>query len=148
METKTMKLSILISLSLFAVGCSEESMRNIADKDDLALSEQFIRDIQTGNDAGALRVVLPELQKDFAAVLPDIRAQLSKDPKVKLTLAGTSFHKSAELGGKPVDVAALDYDIADGSETDVVLIQIAKAKGGRAISMIDVNPPKEEDKDL
>jgi hypothetical protein len=142
------KLSALLSIALLATGCSEESLRKMADKDDLAMSEQFIRDIQTGNDAGALQAALPELQKELAAELSGLRSELSKDPKAKLTLIGTSFNKSTELGKKPVDVATLAYTLVDGTESDEIKIELAKAKGSRAVSMIVVNPPEEEDKDL
>ncbi len=142
------RLSALLAMTILTAGCSEESLRKLADKDDLAMSEKFIRDIQTGNDAGALKAALPELQKELAAELSGLRSELAKDPKAKLTLIGTSFNKSTELGKKPVDVVTLDYNLVDGTESDEIKIELAKTKGSRAVSMIVVNPPEEEDKDL
>jgi hypothetical protein len=63
-------------------------------------------------------------------------------------LIGTSFNKSTELGKRPVDVATLAYNLVDGTESDEIKIELAKAKGSRAVSMIVVNPPEEEEKDL
>jgi hypothetical protein len=141
------RLTVLLGLALFTAGCSEESLRKMADKDDLAMSEQFIRDIQTGNDAGALKVVDPDVQKGLVAELPNLRSLLSKDLKAKITLTGTSFKKATELGKKPIDVADLDFDFGEGSDVDVIKIQIAKSKGSRTISMISVNPVEASDED-
>jgi Fe-S cluster assembly iron-binding protein IscA len=135
---------LIAGLALLVMGCSEESMRSMSDKEDLALSEQLVRDIQTGNQAGVTKAVLPEIQEDFVAAMPQFKTLLPSDPKAKLTLTSTSFKKSIEYKGKSVDIATLEYTLGAEKDETVVRVQIAKNGKERFVSRFDINPTDEE----
>jgi hypothetical protein len=139
-----MKKAFILGLTLLMAGCSEASLRGMADKEDIALSEQFVRDIQTGNDAAALKAVDAKSQAEMTAALPGYRLKLPKDATAKLTLVGVGTEKSAEYGGESVDQAKLDYEIGGAESSTDLRIKISRYSSGNRIASFEINPKDEE----
>ncbi len=139
-----MKLALIVGLAILTAGCSEESLRKMAEKEDLAMSEKFVRDIQSSDDAAALAVTDETAKAEMTALLPVYRSKISTDPKAKMTLVGVGTEKSAEYGGESVDQAKLDYEFGTDSAKKDLRIKINRYEKGNRIASFEIDP-KDDD---
>jgi hypothetical protein len=135
---------LIAGLALALGGCSEESMRSMSDKEDIMLSEKLIRDIQTGDQINALKVIDIEVKADFKNSIENFRSLLPQDPKAKLSLTGVRIKKAADVGSKSVDAAQLTYMVGTEKDDAVVRIEIHKTGQIRQVVAFEINPTDEE----